>query len=741
VNSLLPVISGIVQQGQTLMVSDGTWTDSPTSVAYVWNQCSPLCVPISNATDSSYVVAAADVGTTITASVTATNAGGDSAPASSAATVTVLPLPPVNSVLPVVSGIAQQGQTLTVSDGTWTNDPSLFTYTWKRCSPTCTAIGGAADSSYVLAAGDVGSTITASVTAKNAGGDSASATSTPTAAVTPPPGVSQTIAAGTSSTNLPTETRWPGAQSPPYVCCWGSQGQFVTFSFSVAGGSTNLVLRYSAGNGAASRKIELDGSVWVANQTFAGTPNWSTWTTLTLNQPNLAPGPHTLKVWWDTAAGSHQFINLDNLKVTPLVAGPPPAGVVVALGYADSAAGLTPWSGSANTTFIGEPAQCCSTHGPDNGSPSYDAGAIEVTNDSASPVTVDTVTVDFGGGSSPSHFDLWGGSTTPHLPQTLAPGAHLVLTMTAGFNFDTSDLFGEACNVNSGVMGVVHASFNGLLSDYTDSHQILNSDGTDLAGCPGDGSEQEPFTDVVPGTQPAAIAANDVPPSVTAAGTASSPNTPVVGRVVSGFAGGWNASPAPTIAFQWMRCDTGGNNCTAIDGATAPTYVPSSDDVASTLLLQITATNASGSVSVSSAPTSVVQSGPTIAQLGHTATGSTATFVTNTNELRWIETATTSGTTNDFAYYARGAGNAQVFTPKIYSVVNGQKGTLLATGSPVTTPKGAGGQWYVANLSGLHLTAGTQYMFALAPSGASNGTYVGSETSGEPSFFVDFAPG
>ncbi len=68
----------------------------------------------------------------------------------------------------------------------------------------------------------------------------------------------------------------------------------------------------------------------------------------------------------------------------PVIAAATAPGVAVALGYADSATGLTPWSGSANTTFIGEPPQCCATHGPDNGSPGYDSGAIEVTNTGAS---------------------------------------------------------------------------------------------------------------------------------------------------------------------------------------------------------------------------------------------------------------------------------------------------------------------------------------------------------------------
>ncbi len=737
VNTAAPVVSGTAVQGQTLAVSTGTWTNTPTSFTYSWNRCSPACTTISGATNNTYVLGAGDAGATITATVTAANASGPGVAATSAPTATVVPLAPVNTAVPVISGTPVQGQTLAVLTGTWTNSPTSFAFVWSRCSPGCVPISGATNSTYVLTAGDVGSTVTATVTASNAGGAGAPATSAPTVAVT---AVSQTIAAGTSATNLPTETVWPGAQNPPYICCWGTQGQFVTFSFNVAGGATNLVLRYGAGNGIAHRKIELDGSVLVANQAFAATANWSTWTTLTLNQASLAAGAHTLKVWFDSTAGSNQYLNLDNLTVTQVVATAPPAGVAVALGYADSAGGLTPWSGSANTTFIGEPALCCSTHGPNIGASGYDSGAIEVTNTGASSVSVNSVTVDFGGGSSPSHFNLWGGATAPQLPQTLAAGGHLVLTMTSGFNFDTSDLFGEACHVNSGVVPVVHINFNGSVTDYQDSHQILNSDGADLASCPGDVSEQTPFTPVGPGAQPAALPVNDLPPSVTVAGPAGSPGTAVTGRVLSGFAGGWNASPPPTLALQWTRCDSSGNGCSAIGGATNPTYVPAAADVGSTLRLQVTGSNASGSVAVSSAPTSVVQSGPAVAQLGHTLTGFTSTFVYTTSELSWIETATASGTTNDFVFFARGAGSDQVFTPKIYSVANGQKAGVLATGAPVTVPKGTSGQWYVSALGGLPLTAGTQYAFALDPSGTYNGTYVGSETSGETSFFVDYAP-
>jgi hypothetical protein len=155
--------------------------------------------------------------------------------------------------------------------------------------------------------------------------------------------------------------------------------------------------------------------------------------------------------------------------------------------------------------------------------------------------------------------------------------------------------------------------------------------------------------------------------------------------------------------------------------------------------LQVTATNATGSVVLSSAQTAVVQSGPAVVQMGDTSTGFTSVYVTSTAELSSIFTAASSGTTTDFEFFARGAGGTQVFTPKIYAVSNGTKGALLATGATITVPMGTSGQWYVSALSAVPLVAGTQYVLALDPGGTKS-TYVGSETSGVMSFFVDYVP-
>ncbi|MGZ4283289.1 MAG: alkaline phosphatase family protein [Solirubrobacteraceae bacterium] len=97
------------------------------------------------------------------------------------------PPPPANTGLPVISGTAQQGQTLSItSNGTWNNNPTGFAYQWQDCDSSganCTAISGATAASYTLTTTDVGHTIRAVVTASNSGG-STSATSAATAVVT-----------------------------------------------------------------------------------------------------------------------------------------------------------------------------------------------------------------------------------------------------------------------------------------------------------------------------------------------------------------------------------------------------------------------------------------------------------------------------------------------------------------------------------------------------------------------------
>lgn len=93
--------------------------------------------------------------------------------------------PPTNTAKPAITGTAKVGVELTCSNGTWTGSPT-FKYQWKAGG---TNIAGATTNKYTPVAGDVGKTLTCTVTGTNAGGTLA-ATSAATAAVVaadPPP--------------------------------------------------------------------------------------------------------------------------------------------------------------------------------------------------------------------------------------------------------------------------------------------------------------------------------------------------------------------------------------------------------------------------------------------------------------------------------------------------------------------------------------------------------------------------
>ena len=80
---------------------------------------------------------------------------------------------PLNVSPPTISGVAQSGQQLSASPGSWTESPTSFSYRWRRCDPSgasCAAVSGATSSSYTLASADVGTTLRVTVIASNGAG-------------------------------------------------------------------------------------------------------------------------------------------------------------------------------------------------------------------------------------------------------------------------------------------------------------------------------------------------------------------------------------------------------------------------------------------------------------------------------------------------------------------------------------------------------------------------------------------
>jgi hypothetical protein len=183
------VVSGDAVEGSTLHAAAGDWTNGPDVFTYAWDRCDASgCTEIRWATDPGYTLWRDDVGFRIRARVTASNPSG-AATAVSAETAVVLPLPPVSEEPPVVTGVAAQGETLTVSNGDWYSSAAIaYAHRWQRSGDggqTWVDLQAPATPTYVVAAGDVGRILRAVVTAANAGG-STEAPSAPTATVSPP---------------------------------------------------------------------------------------------------------------------------------------------------------------------------------------------------------------------------------------------------------------------------------------------------------------------------------------------------------------------------------------------------------------------------------------------------------------------------------------------------------------------------------------------------------------------------
>lgn len=95
-----------------------------------------------------------------------------------------IPGSPASTSKPTISGVAEQGQTLTATHGVWTNSPTTITDQWEACNSVgadCSTIAGATAQAYTLTGSDVGSTIRVQESASNAAGSGSPTASTQTA--------------------------------------------------------------------------------------------------------------------------------------------------------------------------------------------------------------------------------------------------------------------------------------------------------------------------------------------------------------------------------------------------------------------------------------------------------------------------------------------------------------------------------------------------------------------------------
>jgi hypothetical protein len=95
-------------------------------------------------------------------------------------------------------------------------------------------------------------------------------------------------------------------------------------------------------------------------------------------------------------------------------------------------------------------------------------------------------------------------------------------------------------------------------------------------------------------------------------------------------AGAWHGTPAITYSYSWQRLSSPTSTWTPVTGATAATLTLAASDIGATFRVQVTASNAAGSVTALSAATAAVAAVPVSNLTLPTVTGQAATGQTLT---------------------------------------------------------------------------------------------------------------
>ncbi len=573
VNTGAPGISGVAEPGQTLSATPGTWTGTPTpTYTYQWQQCNAAgeaCTTIPGATATGYVPEEGDLGHTLRVAVTATNAAGN-AMATSAQTIAISS-PPVNTLLPSISGTAQQGQTLSATSGTWNGIPApTYAYQWKQCNAAgeaCTTIGGATSSTYAPVAGDVGHTLRVAVTATNTAGN-ATATSTQTVLVNAPlntvaPSVSGTVQQGKTLTAA-TGT-WLGTPAPAYTYQWNQCNSAGEACTTITGATTSTYIP-AAGDGGFTLRVAV-----TATNTAGTVTATSAQTVAIITTPlnTVLPSISGTAQQGQTLTGS-----------TGTWSGYPAATYTYQWQQCDAAGNNCTTIGGATTTYV-----------PVLGDGGHTLRlAVTATNTAANATATSTQTAAVA--TPPVNTVLPSISGTVEQGKTLSSSTGTWLgtpTPTYTYQWQRCNAGGEACTTISGATASTYVL---VVADGGDTIRVAVTATNSAAGVTATSAQT-----VLDGSAPV----NTVAPTVS--GTAKQEYT------VTGTTGTWSGAPTPTYTYQWQRCN---GACANISGATATSYKATSTDVGYTLRIAVTATNSVGAATAYSAQTAAVVIAPPV---------------------------------------------------------------------------------------------------------------------------------
>jgi predicted alpha-1,6-mannanase (GH76 family) len=113
-----------------------------------------------------------------------------------------------------------------------------------------------------------------------------------------------------------TETGFTGRG---YTAGWNTNGTSIDFPVNVNNaGSYRLTFRYSAAAGNAIRRLKINGGSFKSNLIFTGTGSWNAWSSVVSVVVRLNSGDNIINLSYDSASGSANYLNLDQMVVEPV---------------------------------------------------------------------------------------------------------------------------------------------------------------------------------------------------------------------------------------------------------------------------------------------------------------------------------------------------------------------------------------------------------------------------------------
>jgi RHS repeat-associated protein len=478
------------------------------------------------------------------------------------------PSKPVNKAPSSIAGTAQEGQTLTAEPGIWEGSPApTYSYQWQVCNPlgeSCYTVPGATGSTTPLNSETLGYSLRVIVTATNSAG-SASSTSAPTAVVSsgaPPVYFSSFGSAGTSNGQF---------ERPTSLAIDASGNIWVVDSYN------NRIEKFSS------------SGTWLATYGKYGTEHGE------YKEPDGIAINHSTGNVYITDQNNNRVQELNEKGEFVRAFGTPgtengkfdePAGIAI---DTKGNVWVTDYGNDRVQEFNekGEYLSKFGSSGTEDGhfnGPSgvvYSSGVLYVTDLNNDRFQVLT--------EAGEYLGLVGGSGVEAGRFSLPAG----ISANSSGDVYIADLGNDRIQ-EFGEYGNFLAMFGAAGSG---AGELSEPEGLD-AGSSGEIYVADSGNNRVEKWLPAGKPANTTPPSIS--GDVS------LGQTLTAGPGVWAAAPVPTYTYQWQRCNTAGAECANISGATSQTHTVAHADIASTLRVEVTASNTGGSTEASSAATEPV---------------------------------------------------------------------------------------------------------------------------------------